>query len=113
MALPWGLRALLKTGQEFTLESCAKIRVYNCACRNKNWSVYVKLLDAVVSFHYVLFVCDYFFKYNRRTFEGRRMKKETMLKPGAKIRYCCSINLEIVFTTAARRIAFRSILALM
>lgn len=47
-------------GQEFTLESCAKIRVYDCVCCNKNWPVYLKLLDAFVSLNNVLFVCDYF-----------------------------------------------------
>jgi hypothetical protein len=63
MALPWGLHNLSKTGQEFTLESCARIRVYDSVCRcNKTWSVYLKLLDAVVSLYSVLFVCDYFLK---------------------------------------------------
>lgn len=48
--------------QNSTLASCVKIRVYDCVCVvvKKNWQVYLKLLDAFVSFHNVLFVCDYF-----------------------------------------------------
>jgi len=34
-----------------------------------------------------------------------------MVKPGAKIRYCCSKDLEIVLATAPRRTVLGSILA--